>query len=43
MFKRSRNIIAFSDVFLVLDALAVLIMIFSDLAKSKYNAVIRLL
>lgn len=34
MFQRSRNIIAFSGVFLILDALAALIMIFSDLGKT---------
>lgn len=37
MFKRSKNIIAFSGVFLILDALAVLIMIFSDIGKAAVS------
>lgn len=37
MFQRSKNIIAFSGVFLILDALAALIMIFSDLGKTAVS------
>lgn len=37
MFQRSKNIIAVSGVFLILDALAALIMIFSDLGKTAVS------
>lgn len=37
MFKRSRNIITFSIVFLIIDALAALIMIFSNLGRTAVS------
>lgn len=37
MFQRSKNIIAFSGVFLIFDALAALIMIFSDIGKAAVS------